>query len=342
MKFVVFSDFHAHRFTEFAQPTETGINTRVQAMLTTLEKVYQIAEEKGADVLFAGDLFHKRGAVDTSIFNLVFNIIAKQTVQTVLLRGNHDSVNNSLYSDSSLVPFSALPNVTVVEKPSVVSVYDAKIVCVPYGDEIAEMKTFIKENDGDILLAHIGVDGSTTGRYSHTLEGAFSVNDLRPKDFKYVALGHYHKRQFLGPTRNVFYVGNTVQTSFSDEGQDKGVMFIDTDIGGEPEFIPIANPAFMTLTEDNLPENIEEVLANNFVRLQASAETVAQLTTSSSDSEDFNLRVEIQKDFTSTARLDIDVNTEPKDITKEWAQEYQPENTKDLLGYVSKAEQALA
>ena len=64
-----------------------------------------------------------------------------------------------------------------------------------------------------IIVAHLGVNGALNA--SGTLQGDYGIDDLTPSKFKLIALGHFHRPQLF--TKNMFYVGATVQQSFSDE-----------------------------------------------------------------------------------------------------------------------------
>lgn len=239
MKIIHFSDFHAHIFEDFAKPDPEFMNDRFRAQIATLYQVFDIARQHEAILLFTGDLFHRRAKLDDIVFNKVYKVFAEnKDVPTFMVRGNHDSRTNATVTEHWLETFKYLDHVTVFATPTQFYVdhegEELFIYAIPYSDDTDYLKTKIAEfsnlqkerEEHSILAAHIGVDGSETGRYSHRLEGAFKVGDLFPDVFDYVALGHYHKRQFLGGTDNVFYAGNTIQTSFSDEGQDKGVFLI--------------------------------------------------------------------------------------------------------------------
>lgn len=342
---IFFTDFHAHDFTEFSKPNAENISDRFQEQLDVLEQVFTIAREKSADVVFGGDLFHKRGAVDVRIFNRVFNVIGSNPdIRTILVRGNHDSYTNSLDTDSSLDTFQSLPNVEVITSPRSIEMGSYTLHGLPYGDEVVEMKTWINntvatmKDTKNILVAHIGVDGATTGKGSHRLEGAFSVADLHTDKFDYVLLGHYHKRQEL--TANCVYGGNTIQTSFSDEGQDKGVYFLDLQ-GADiiSTFIPIESRKFITIEGNDIPENIEEIMENNFVRFignQKQLKVIEKLK--KDDSIDFtNMRVMMEKDYTVKMDINIEPSSTPDAVVTAYADKFYPTAKKVALECLKEA-----
>lgn len=342
---VVFSDFHAHIFHDFAKPDAEYVNDRFRAQMETLQKVFDIAREKEAVLLFAGDLFHNRSKLEDIVFNNVYKVFAENPdVRTYLLKGNHDAKNNTTDSPHWLETFKYLDHVTVMDKAqSYTNVkHNIEFLALPYTDDTAHLKgkvpEFVEEATDSgyhsILTAHVGVEGSEVGRHSHRLEGAFTVQDLRPDVFDFVILGHYHKRQFLGGTDNMFYVGNTIQSSFSDEGQDKGVFYIDLDEdNAKPEFIPITNKQFITL--DSIDENTQEQVDNNYVRFILPHDQAQEVEIFRQ--EDDNIRVELQKEYKTDTRIDIDVDSSEDQIVKSYTDEYYPESTDVALEILKEA-----
>jgi DNA repair exonuclease SbcCD nuclease subunit len=328
-KMVVFSDLHAHLFQEFSEPDPEFGNDRFRKIIDTLDRVYQIALENDAEVLFAGDLFHARGRLEDIVFNKVYDTVAKYSsegVVTYLLRGNHDSKTNRMDSEHWLETFKHLPNVTVMDRMLPVYTKDFDIYPAPYSDNTEEIKEGIEkyvreatysENRTSILVGHLGVDGSSVGKYNHRLEGAFTLDDLHTDKFDFVALGHYHKRQFLND--NTFYVGNTIQTSFSDEGQSKGVFLLEK--GKEPEYIEIDNPQFITLKE--IPDNVDEMASKNYLWFVLPRDK-AQAVNLHKD-QTAKVRVDAVKEYTAETRINIDVDSTHAENVASFCDKYYPE-----------------
>lgn len=89
MKFIFFTDSHFHLFTNYAKPDEEYVNDRFREQIEALQKVFDLAKEHNAKVIFAGDLFHKRNSVDTRVYNKVFETFASnQDVKVYMVRGN--------------------------------------------------------------------------------------------------------------------------------------------------------------------------------------------------------------------------------------------------------------
>lgn len=335
-----------HDFTDFSTPDKEFITSRFREQINALEEVYRIASKKEATVIFGGDLFHKRGAVKTEIFNKVFELIERnEHVPTLMLRGNHDSVTNSLNSFSSIEPFSVLKNVTLFDTPETINI-GVNVTFLPYGDETEEMKDFLKKEalkpkvNPTILVAHVGVEGATQGKHSHRLSGAFGYGDLQPRYFDFILLGHYHKRQQLTAEHNRhFYGGSFMQHNFGDEGQDKGVHLIDTD-KGDVEFIPLNTTQFVTVQGNDVPDNLEDIMNTSFVRFLGSADEIKSLQKIQEMNKDTgleNIRIELQRDYTQEARMGLDASMSESDIVTKFAQNKYPNAVEEALECLQEA-----
>lgn len=332
-----FTDYHAHIFTEFSQPDKDYITDRFRFQIQVLENLFEICKEKNYILVFGGDLFHKRGLIDIRVFNHVFSIFEKyREVPSILVRGNHDSTTNSLYTDSSLDTFNSLPKCIVVSTPKAIILSDDTIInCLPYGEEIDEMKNYlhssielVKSCKNKFLIAHIGVQGSSTGKYNHTLDGAFTLTDLSPDTYDYVLLGHYHKRQNLGNLPNVLYGGNPIQQTFSDEGQTKGYHLIDFS-NKHLDFVVIPQKMFITCNLDHLPE--ESVLENNYIRLEASSKDIDTIEQIKNSYCMTNVKLTVRKELDTTMRLNVSATSSPTKITEEYIKQYMKDSPEGIL-----------
>lgn len=326
MKFIFFTDSHFHLFTNYAKPDEFYYNDRFREQIEALQEVFNIAKEEEAIVIFGGDLFHKRNAVDTRVYNEVFKVFARnQDVDVLLLRGNHDATTNSVYTDSSIDTFDYLPNVSVFTSFGVAEKNNVNIVFTAYGDETEEIKAYIKDNVQEdkvnILVGHLGVEGSLTGKGSHRLEGAFGYQDLQPELYDFILLGHYHRRQYFS-NPNHFYGGSLMQQSFSDEQEANGVHLIDTD-KITTTFIPIETRKFITVQGDSIPEDIEALVEQgHFIRFIGTPEQAKALEL---DEVESNVQVQMKKKYTVEKRIDSEVTDDPVTIASSYADKYYPE-----------------
>lgn len=339
-KFIFTTDQHYHLFTEFSTPDDTYVTSRFKEQIDSLKQTFELARKHKADLIFGGDLFHKRGAVDTRVFNQVFHVFASNPDVTVhMVRGNHDSVTNSLYTESSIDTFDALPNVSVYSTPEVYVSNLVNILFIPYGDETDVLKEAIKEfrvseSRTSILVGHLGLEGASTGLNSHRLSGAFTLGDLRPEAFDFILLGHYHKPQNLGGHPYFIYGGSATQNSFSDEGDAHGVHLITVEedrLENSIEFIPLDAKGFVTIKGGSIPPNIDEIIEKNYVRFIGTKEQ-AKAVDKIVEEESLNtFRVMIERDYTQQARIGIDSSSSPEEVTREYASQYFPNAVEEGL-----------
>ena len=326
MKFIFFTDSHFHLFTNYAKPDEFYYNDRFREQIEALQEVFNIAKEEEAIVIFGGDLFHKRNAVDTRVYNEVFKVFARnKDVAVLMIRGNHDATTNSIYTDSSIDTFNYLPNVTVFTAFGAIEKNNVNIVFTAYGDETEEIKEYIKSNVQEdkvnVLVGHLGVEGSLTGKGSHRLEGAFGYQDLQPELYDFILLGHYHRRQYFN-NPNHLYGGSLMQQSFSDEQEANGVHLIDTD-KLTTTFIPINTRKFITVQGDSIPEDIEALVEQgHFIRFIGTPEQAKALEL---DEVESNVQVQMKKKYTVEKRIDSEVTDDPVTIASSYADKYYPE-----------------
>lgn len=233
-----------------------GINSRLQDCLDVLTDIYMLARPDFVQcILFGGDLFHTRKRVDTAAYNAVHQVISKGRKRIYLLPGNHDQYDQ-LGRIHALQRFESPAK--VIEGPCW---YDLDnwvyLFAIPYMHDSQDFVDAVTEGIAQkprdarftIALFHVGVDGTKvgSGRYAYTLDSDVALTDLHPSEFDVVLLGHYHTPQQLAS--NVYYIGAPLQHGWADEGEDRGVMIVDTDTGDVKRIHLTDSPRFMTVQE---------------------------------------------------------------------------------------------
>lgn len=358
---LLFTDFHAHIWSEFSKPDTKYVNDRFKHQIEVLDSMLSYARDNQLDVLFAGDLFHKRIAVDTIVFNSVFKTFARHQDDgntIYLIRGNHDSYNNRLESPTSLSPLSVLPNIQVVDKPAIFTKDNVTFYLMPYGEDtdtmislFNEWATKVKVQTGTTILAgHVGINGAKQGATTHRLASIFSANDLHPEDYNLTYLGHYHERQEIYNSKESYvyarddndvpdksddlhqalYGGSTIPVSFSDENQIKGFDTYDYTTH-ERVFHPVDSPRFVTLHD--WTDDLKKEYANDYVRLQLPEDKAEKVVTAEKDNS--SIRVEAQVDYKINKRIDVSATDSPVKVTKTYTEKMYPELTQ-LAGSVIK------
>lgn len=261
MKLLIFSDLHAHQFSEFAYINNNGINSRLHFCLDIIDQIKIYAIENDIKyVLFAGDLFHTRPAVDTLTHNLTLKKIielSNELDRLIILPGNHDSYTkntsyNSLKILESTEDISLLNTWTCDSIPMGISNYyeDNYIEIIPLecGGPIEEAHKRISKNMAlNILVSHNEIIGSQTPS-GYVFEEGLDSKTLSD-NFDFVFNGHIHKYQQFH--HNVFNIGSPLHQDWGDKNNKKGFLVLDTDTK-KVDFIQSKYPEFREIEESEI------------------------------------------------------------------------------------------
>ncbi len=248
----------------------TGLNSRVEDYLATLDRMVAAALELEVDVmLLVGDVYRSRDPNPTIQREFAGRVrqLASAGVQLFIVTGNHDMAAAAGRA-SSVDIFTALevPGVTVARSARVHRLEtkqgQLQIAALPW---VLRSSLFVKDefknrtieeinletankverilralsadslpNLPTILAAHTTVMGAVYGSEQNVLLGqdiALPRTTLTQANFDYVALGHLHKHQVLGDLPPVVYAGSIERTDFGEEGEPKGYVLVEMEKG---------------------------------------------------------------------------------------------------------------
>lgn len=341
MRCICFGDLHSHRFKDFAKTDDVTGNTRFTAILDVLDEMRGYCLDNGIkNVLFAGDLFHARKSIETSVINHVFRKINKfafDGIHVYLLVGNHDQVDNSRFPEHSLEIFKGIDNITVLDRFTPIKVENAYIFPLPFSKDTEYVKEIIDEyvletermEEGfkSILLGHLGISGAKTGTNNHIMQDAYTVPELRPDVFNYGVFGHFHKPQFL--TERYAYTGSTLQHNFGDSGNKSGFIYIDTD-KDIMEAVEVQSPKFVTVTSIEELEGHENDYVNIQIKKEALDTVKEQL-----DEMEVNCKIDVIREYKNDSRIDVNTSMTEKQVIETYCKDKQREDTvKTLLDII--------
>jgi DNA repair exonuclease SbcCD nuclease subunit len=263
-KLLLFSDIHVH--------SHKASQERLQNCLDALYWVFQTARDRGIqDVVFGGDLFHDRQKIQVLTYHKTFNIIEQfSDLRIYLLLGNHDLWYFDKTDISSVIPIGALSHVTVISKPSTLTIAGLPIDFLPFTHDpmTAIVENFPKKSP--VMVGHVAVDGAILN-FHHRTKSEVSIeieNDMQVMSremfdgYERVFLGHYHGQQNL--TDKVEYIGSTLELSFGEAFQQKHIIALDTDDLSREYIINNFSPKHLILTPQELSEHN---LNGNFLRV---------------------------------------------------------------------------
>lgn len=291
VRFLVFSDFHAHNFAEGASRVEHEVlpglfNSRLIAAGKAIDQICDYAKDNGIElVLFAGDMFHSRSKLDVDVVNVLHYHLRKLSECTTVyaIAGNHDYADKfgNIHSLSPLADsIRILEGNGCVGLTEVGSQYTQILISgVPYTDSLEEAKIRLQRSAdfgilGDeaaykILLAHLGMQGAKVGSDYVLIEKTdIQVSDVPYDSFDVCLFGHFHEHQQL--FGNGWYVGATFQHNWGDANTKRGFLDITLDKGKKPVIKQIeceAPPKYWVLDKSNAKKLKPLIREQDLVRI---------------------------------------------------------------------------
>jgi DNA repair protein SbcD/Mre11 len=266
MKIIHFADLHLGVENYGHINPETGLSSRLEDFLRTLDDLIDYALSAKVDlVLFCGDAYKTRepGQTQQREFAKRIKRLSAGGIPFFLLIGNHD-LPNAVGRATTMEIFDTLsvPGVYVANKPGIYSVKtpggEIQIAALPWVRRsallsredtrnmdfnqinqslqsvltgiIADQASKINPALPSILAAHIWVMNAGLGTeksMSIGQEHMLLLSSLAQPAFDYVALGHIHKSQVLHENPPVVYAGSLERLDFGDEDLEKGYYVVD-------------------------------------------------------------------------------------------------------------------
>jgi hypothetical protein len=205
-------------------------------------------------LFFLGDFFDNRQLIDINIMNKGVDIVIElaEILPVYFITGNHDIYKKYDTDVNSLRPFKAIPNVTVYEKPLILTNDNSKILVLPWiGDQKIE-EEYVKQNDHNYVFAHTNIAGF---RYDNNRTIHKGANLTAINGIKRLFSGHIHKRQEY---QQFIYIGSPYSTKRSDIGNKKGVYY----------FEPSTNK--VSFTENKFSPVFQKILLDGILELKLS------------------------------------------------------------------------
>ena len=256
MKLMHISDLHlGKRISDFSMiDDQKGI----------LKKIIETVNEQKPDaILIAGDIYD-RSVPSTEAMEILESFLyelADGKNQVFIISGNHDSAERlafgsalidrtgihispayngdvkhcELQDDSGTVNIYMLPFVkpanvrhALVSKGKLTEEEAAQIDTYTKAMEAAIEAMDIDTDKRNVLVAHQFVTGAATCESEDINVGGLDNVDAGVFDaFDYVALGHLHGPQTLGPNKNIRYSGTPLKYSFSEVDHNKSVTIVE-------------------------------------------------------------------------------------------------------------------
>lgn len=260
--YLVVSDCHFHNFTAFAELNSGGVNSRLQIQIDEFKRAVDVLIENGGDTIFnAGDTFHVRGRIETTVLNPVkelFEWVQERGVVINSIPGNHDlagkesdTIGNA--AQSLVGKYSFMVN-------ECTDIADSNVVMFAWNSSIDKLKERLEaEVDPDYTaIIHAPVNDVIYGIPNHGLDAEY----LAGLGYKRVLSGHYHNhKRFDG---EVYSIGAMCHQTWGDVHSRAGFLLVTDD---EVKYMASHAPKFVDVTEDNF-DDAELLVDGNYARIK--------------------------------------------------------------------------
>lgn len=253
---VVTADFHLRSIDRYGKVLPSGINSRLQDRLNNISKSVDYALDKEVDFwICLGDVFDKINPPEflRQQFVKIIAPLIKNKIHIIILIGNHDTdfKIHSFMTESDLLNVLESKAITVVSKPTEVSLKGVECLFLPWGtdEDISEQLNKYKDK---IVFGHLAVNGALLGVNEYALSPGVGQKLFERHRFAY--LGHYHKSQ---NTKKWMYVGSIAKTSFDERNDKKGFVHLETfDTKIKFKFIDVKDRIFFqhTISQEEDPQ----------------------------------------------------------------------------------------
>ena len=234
--------------------------------------VPELTEQDIKTIWVLGDVFDTRQQINTLVINKVIELF-RDTLRDFdinIIVGNHDMYLTTDTGINSLKILDLLPNVTVYEKQTVLTIDNKTILLQPW---IIDYGTYILTEHYDYAFMHADIIGFDQGGGRLSESGLVAKELLKHIDAVYS--GHYHNgihRQFE-PGKSVTYLGAPYQLTRIDRNGIRGYHILDIATG---ERTLIENKVSIKFTRHVYPDINIIMVPGNVVDIDIPAEYADQ------------------------------------------------------------------
>ena len=150
---------------------------------------------KDGDILFIlGDWFDNRQLLDIYVMNNSIDIVVElsEILPVYFMTGNHDIYKKYDTDVNSIAAFRYIPNVSIIEKPIVITNGKSQILVLPWIGNAETEEAYVKANKTEYIFAHTEITGF---KFDNGRDIKNSIDFRKFKGIKKVFSGHIHKRQ---------------------------------------------------------------------------------------------------------------------------------------------------
>jgi DNA repair exonuclease SbcCD nuclease subunit len=210
------------------------------------------------EVIHLGDLLDRRKFVNINILSQVksrfFTPFNEGKYNLHCIIGNHDTYYRNTNDLNSVRELFNKDNITIYDKPQVVSICDLDLAFLPWINKSNEEESlkFIKKAKSDILMGHLELKGYQVLRGVKSEEG---IDCSLFERYDMVLSGHFHCRH---EDKNIKYLGTPYQMTIAETNERKGFHVLDC-CTRELEFIENPYRIFHSIRYDDRQTDMTKI-----------------------------------------------------------------------------------
>lgn len=266
MKIALISDLH------IGIKKQCPVFMESQFRFFTEQLVPELKQANIKDIWVLGDVFDTRMSLNTLVINKTIELFKDilKDFNIKIIVGNHDMYLTTDTGINSLKILDLLPNVTVYEKQTVLTIDNKTILLQPW---IIDYSTYILTEHYDYAFMHADIIGFDQGGGRLSESGLVAKEIL--KHVNAVYSGHYHNgvhREFE-PGKCITYLGAPYQLTRIDRDGIRGYHILDIKTGNRSL---IENKVSMKFTRHVYPNANLNIVPGNVVDLDVPYEYADQ------------------------------------------------------------------
>lgn len=274
-------------------------------------------------IVFMGDWFENRNAINVATLNASFNGLKKLNALGIPIHfciGNHDLYHRESRKEFSTLHFQKFENVNLINETQLID----NMAFIPYlfKDEYPSAAAFLQNKKIKYAFGHLEFK-------NFVITGTDRVMDHGPdhKLFstqKYIFSGHFHKRQIQD---NVIYIGNTFPTNFGDVWDDaRGMCVLNTQTDSVNFYDWHDCPKYRRIKlSDLLSDKIESLPTNSRVKCMVDVEI------SYSEAQQVKEELTQQLNLREFSFEESVVERSPEDLSEEVIEEFEMASLNDAV-----------
>lgn len=285
--YIIMSDLHFHNWSQFATTNSDMVNSRLQNILDAVDYAIECLVAKGGNrVYIAGDVFHTRGAVQTSVLNPVLSHFKRQInkgIEFRIIPGNHDLGTKDTHWIGNAIQSLEGIGCEVITAPTIFP--DDKVVMFPWYDDLDKLRLDmkVKYTGGYSAIIHAPLNDVIRGIPNL----GFDPADLETIGYRRIYVGHYHNHKNFN--NRVYSIGSLTHQTWSDVNSTSGFIL---EADGIISHLETKSPKFVD------SGGISPVLENNYIRHTTNTSNAAKIE-------------QFRKSFYSKGALGVQIKSEP-------------------------------